>query len=233
LVAAFAVAVAGLLVVMPTTFAEAAAFSPRLTVRAPAGGRVTGSGGISCPGTCSATFRFGRRVTLTAQPVGTVFVEWGGACSGSNPTCVLVMDGNKTVTATFAIVEPLFRLTVVEPAGGTVVGSGGVSCPSTCSRGYAVGEQVTLTAQPVGTVFVEWGGACSGSNPTCVLVMDGDKTVTATFAIVDPCPPVCEPVSAGRTDAAAHRSAGAATTSRRGPAIGRRSSRYAERDQSA
>ena len=29
--------------------------------------------------------------------------------------------------------------------------------------------------------FVGWGGGCSGTSPTCVLTMDGDKSVTAEF----------------------------------------------------
>jgi uncharacterized repeat protein (TIGR02543 family) len=42
---------------------------------------------------------------------------------------------------------------------------------------------VTLAAQPHDStdVFVGWGGACSGTQQKCVLTMDSDKEVTATF----------------------------------------------------
>ena len=29
--------------------------------------------------------------------------------------------------------------------------------------------------------FVGWGGDCGGTSPTCVLTIDGDKSVTAEF----------------------------------------------------
>jgi hypothetical protein len=40
--------------------------------------------------------------------------------------------------------------------------------------------------------------AAARSRP-CTLVMNGDKTVSATFAIADPCPPVCAPATATGT----------------------------------
>ena len=53
-------------------------------------GTVTSSPvGITCAsGTCSANFAPNTMVTLTAVPgTGSVFVGWGGACSGTSPTC--------------------------------------------------------------------------------------------------------------------------------------------------
>jgi hypothetical protein len=76
-----------------------------LTVAEPTGGSVTGPG-INCPGTCTATFNSGQRVTLTARPDGDSFLFWEGDCSGSKPTCTLTMNGNKSVAATFGFIDP-------------------------------------------------------------------------------------------------------------------------------
>jgi uncharacterized repeat protein (TIGR02543 family) len=55
-----------------------------------------------------------------------------------------------------------------------------------CVHSYAPGTTVTLTESsqpepPVSSTFAGWGGACSGTDPTCTVTMDSDKTVTATF----------------------------------------------------
>ena len=56
--------------------------------------------GISCGGTCIASFTSGKTVTLTASTNGNgIFAGWGGACTGSG-ACTVTMDGNKSVTAT-------------------------------------------------------------------------------------------------------------------------------------
>jgi phospholipase C len=96
-------------VVMNATETVSAGFSPassayELTVTAPASGTgtVTSSpAGISCPGTCQASFNSGTNVTLTAT-AGTnyVFSGWGGACTGAS-TCTVDMTVAESVTATF------------------------------------------------------------------------------------------------------------------------------------
>jgi uncharacterized protein (DUF779 family) len=182
------------LVATPGAYSASGSRSPRLTVQAPVGGTVTGPR-ISCPPDCTATFSRNQRVTLTARPAaGFGFLGWGGACTGSAPTCTLRMSGNRTVSAYFGL-RP--RLTVVAPTGGIVTGPA-IDCPPTCTATYGAGQAVTLTAQPDGppVLFLEWDGDCSGGQPTCTLTMNGDKTVSATFAIADPCPPVCAPAVA-------------------------------------
>jgi hypothetical protein len=58
---------------------------------------------IVCPGAhCTAAFDPGSTVTLTAFPDGiSTFGKWAGACSGSTNICSILMDGAKSVTATF------------------------------------------------------------------------------------------------------------------------------------
>ncbi|MCC5866722.1 MAG: right-handed parallel beta-helix repeat-containing protein [Wenzhouxiangella sp.] len=58
--------------------------------------------GISCPGTCTATFAENTNVQVTATPdAGWAFSHWDGNCSGTNPVCNVVMSANRTVVARF------------------------------------------------------------------------------------------------------------------------------------
>ena len=58
--------------------------------------------GISCAPECSEAFDSGTRVALTALAgPNESFLGWGGACSGSAPTCITVADVEKTVAAKF------------------------------------------------------------------------------------------------------------------------------------
>jgi hypothetical protein len=70
-----------------------------------------------------------------------------------------------------------------DPSKGTVTSSpAGINCGTTCSSSFATGTVVTLTARTVANrVFAGWGGACSGTAPTCTVKMDAGKAVTASF----------------------------------------------------
>ena len=74
----------------------------RAGVRTTGPGRVTSRpAGISCGPRCSAAFRAGTAVRLTARPArGARFVGWSGACRGRGP-CVLRMTANRAVRAAF------------------------------------------------------------------------------------------------------------------------------------
>lgn len=59
---------------------------------------------LYCPGTCGASYPYppGTEIELIATPeTGATFLGWGGACSGSAPTCSLTMNDDQSVTATF------------------------------------------------------------------------------------------------------------------------------------
>jgi len=74
-----------------------------LTVNITGTGSVTSStGGINCPGTCSAVFPLDSSVELTATPGtgGHTFGSWTG-CSSTSNMCAVTMSRNVTVTATF------------------------------------------------------------------------------------------------------------------------------------
>ncbi len=89
-------------------------------------------------------------------------------------------------------------LTVTVSGAGTVAG-GGFSCSAgTCSQTFAAGKTISLTATPVfGSAFAGWGGDCSGASSTCVVVMNGPKSISASFTTgasgppPPPAPPVC------------------------------------------
>ena len=73
-----------------------------MTKAGPGTGTVTSSpAGISCGGTCVATFVNGTSVSLSERPgARSRFVGWSGDCSGRS-ACVLSMTTNHSVKATF------------------------------------------------------------------------------------------------------------------------------------
>ncbi len=119
----------------------------------------------------------GTRVTLKAVPPPNYrFVSWSGGASGTSPTVTITMDANKDVTANFVRLYNLY--TFVDPVGTGVV--------SPASGTFDDGAVVTLTAVPVnGYEFVGWSGMSGdmGSNPVTRVVMNWDKSVSATFRI--------------------------------------------------
>ena len=121
-----------------------------------------------------ATYVYGDDVNLTAlADEGWTFTGWlGDASGGANPTTV-IMNGNRSVTATF--VQDIYPLTI------NVVGSGSVTrSPNQAS--YLSGSVVNLTAFAVpGWTFGSWSGDLSGTSITASITMDGPMTITATF----------------------------------------------------
>jgi hypothetical protein len=158
--------------------------------------------GIACEPVCSASFTVGSTVTLTASPAsGWIFGGWGGDCGGTG-ACVLPIDGPKAITATFREQPPVMHaLAVVREGQGTISSDpAGLDCGATCSRPFLAGSNVTLRATPApGWRFVGWRGACSGTGPTCGVVMDLPKSATAAFAHLDQTAPTVRALrSSGR-----------------------------------
>jgi hypothetical protein len=158
-----------------------------LTVSVTGAGRVTGPG-IDCPTDCTEQYAAGTTVQLaTAAPAGTTLASWGGDCvsSGSAPTCVVVMDQNRSVAATFADLPPATRLLTVSVTGSGKVTGPGIDCPTDCTEQYPAGTSVQLAASTTGgTTFAGWGADCAsaGTAGSCSLTMDLNKSVSATFA---------------------------------------------------
>jgi len=157
-----------------------------LTVTTSGGGSgtVTSSpAGITCGATCVAGFEKDTLVTLTAVPdTGSVFAGWGGACSGTVPTCDVTLASAANVTATFELATYTVTVTRAGAGTGTVAGNG-LACGTTCSITVDHGTMISLTATPANlSVFAGWGGACTG-NGACALTVTDDVAITASFAL--------------------------------------------------
>jgi len=126
--------------------------------------------------------------------------DWTAMNTGLTNTIVLALGINPVTPDTLyagtngggvfkvkQVSEPVSRTLTVLRSGtgtGTVTSSpGGINCGSDCSESYDQGTSVTLTATPAsGSSFTGWsGGGCSGTG-TCVVVMNADTEVTATFS---------------------------------------------------
>jgi PKD repeat protein len=142
-----------------------------LVVTTSAGGRVT----LDPPG---GTYAPRTSVTLTATPdPGHGFAGWGGDLGGTANPATLVVDANKSVTATFA---RLYTVSVAPSTGGSVVldPAGGA---------YLSGTRVTVTAVAApGYAFGGWGGALSGTRNPETLLVAADQAISADFPISYP-----------------------------------------------
>jgi hypothetical protein len=70
--------------------------------------------------------------------------------------------------------------------GAGTVSGGTITCADTCKRasqsGFASGDVLVLTAAPsADSVFLNWGGACSGSSTTCTITVTANVVVNALF----------------------------------------------------
>jgi hypothetical protein len=159
---------------------------PSVTVTKTGSGTVLGADGkINCGGSCTTSVPAGTSVTLTANPGGTVFSGWGGACNGVDLSCTVLVNDAMNVLATFT---PIHTLSIGRGGNGTVTGnpaglqSTQISCGSNCSAKFAEGTVVNLTATPAaGLNFVNWTGACAGTAPTCTVTIASDAKVQANF----------------------------------------------------
>ena len=86
----------------------------------------------------------------------------------------LTMDANKTASVTFERIT--YTLTAVAVGGGSVNPSG----TTTQFEGATI--STTATWDESTHVFDGWSGDCQGLTATCWIIMDGDRTATATFA---------------------------------------------------
>ncbi len=145
---------------------------------------VVGSGTVT-PTVGTHTYTQGATVMLSETPdVGWQFEGWSGDVTGGTASFPLVMDSNKTVTATFTAI-PTYTLSVVTVGSGNVGLESSQALTGTGSLYQTVfysGTVVTATAYPATDwVFDVWSGAASGSANPASFVMDMNKVLTATF----------------------------------------------------
>jgi hypothetical protein len=146
------------------------------------------SAGIDCGEDCSEQYGNNAVVMLSAQPAtDSKFVGWSGACGGMSTICQVTIKQNQTVTANFESlpppVETAIILTVSKEGMGTgTVTAADIACGTICTAKYALNTTVTLNAVPIAdSSFAGWRGDCTGTTPTCQLIMSQNQTVIATF----------------------------------------------------
>lgn len=85
-------------------------------------------------------------------------------------------------TAALGLHPPTLTVSRSGAGHGTVRSDpSGIACGLTCSQAFDDRSRVTLTAKPNrGSTFTGWSGACTGSL-ACVVTMNSNESVTATF----------------------------------------------------
>ncbi|MBK7770521.1 MAG: hypothetical protein IPI48_08310 [bacterium] len=139
-----------------------------------------GGAGIITLNPAGGTYNAGTIVTVTAagEP-GWGFTGWSGDLAGATNPETLVVDGDKTVTATFAVL-PTHVLTTTVSGNGQIVRQ-----PD--DPDYLSGSSVVLTAVPdSGWQFSGWSGDLTGNANPDTLLMNADKNVHATFTVIPP-----------------------------------------------
>lgn len=160
----------------PITSAQITLQPANPTLSVATNGSGTGTVTLDPPG---GTYAPGTIVTLTASAApGSIFSGWSGNLSGSANPATVIMNSNKSITATFSIIPPQYTLTVNS-------GSGGGS--------YTAGTQVSISAYapPTGKVFDQWTGdtsalASTTASTTTVTMPNAAVNVTATYKDAPP-----------------------------------------------
>jgi dipeptidyl aminopeptidase/acylaminoacyl peptidase len=164
-------------------FPQDAAPATLTVALAPTGGGTVTSApdGLACPPVCSTEFDRGASVRLEARSNGALaFLGWTGACFSRSASCVVSMDGEKRVAASFGIDS--FKLSVSVRGPGRVVSSPPrIACASRCTATFSRGARVVLRARPARDArLARWNGACGGTK-SCTVTMSADRVVSARF----------------------------------------------------
>ena len=151
---------------------------------------------IPAPAASSPGYAPGTEVTIEASPIaGSTFNGWSGADASQlviDPEtpglASIIMDSDKSIEAVFR--QHAVLTTSVQPAGSgaitySVDEEQATPIPDDGVLHLDIGSTITLFATPIssGFRFASWqiDGEAAGSDTSIVVVMDADKTVTATF----------------------------------------------------
>ncbi|MDQ3678160.1 MAG: hypothetical protein M3401_15420 [Actinomycetota bacterium] len=158
-----------------------------------AGRVVSSTSGIDCGELCTASFRRGTRVVLTAIPQrGSSFPGWTDpACApATGDTCTITLKSTRDVVVRFNHVAAPPRAqsheleVLVRGKAGTISSepAGIESCDGRCAESLREGEVVLTASAPEGYRLGEWGRACAGTEAdVCRLTLDKPLTVLAIF----------------------------------------------------
>lgn len=124
----------------------------------------------------------GTEVTLTSvSKINNTFTNWTGDVNSTNSSITITMDGNKTIAANFTNNATAFTVST-----SVSMGSGTVALTPTGGT-YQINTTVTVTASPTsGYKFDSWSGDLSGTTNPSTLTMTVDKTISASFARINP-----------------------------------------------
>ena len=131
----------------------------------------TGSGTLSGGG----NYSYGDTATVTAMAhTGSTFSGWSGPDATECAAGSVVMDADKSCTATFTLNSYTMTVDMAGTGSGTVGGAGD----------YSYGDTTTVTATPsTGSTFDGWTGPDAAECATGAVLMDADKSCTANFTV--------------------------------------------------
>ena len=154
----------------------------------------TADGRINCGTTCSAAYRRGKVLRLTASAsTSFLFIRWDGDCIGTAPICDVALDRATTVSAYFVGQATPLGVSVGGP-GRVVSTPAGISCGGggdMCANLFEHGSTVTLTPVPAADGrFSSWDGPCAaaGSGACTLRVESPGAETAAAFGHASPSP---------------------------------------------
>jgi PKD repeat protein len=140
------------------------------------------SSGVNLPLSYAWDFNNDGIIDSSDENPSIIYSDEGTYSVSLTVTDALGASNSLTRTDYITVSSSLYNLTVNVSGKGSVTSSpAGIDCPGDCSEAYASGAGVVLTATAEENWrFSGWGGACSGTG-SCLLTMDSDQGVTATF----------------------------------------------------
>ncbi|MCF6268520.1 MAG: discoidin domain-containing protein [Melioribacteraceae bacterium] len=132
----------------------------------------SGEGSITPPG---GSYIEGVTISVSAVAAeGWQFDGWSGDITGTENPIEILMDGEKNITATFSNNQS-YSLDVSTSGSGSVM-------ITPAGNNYFAGTEVSLLASPnQGFQFDGWSGDFVSDMSPAILIMNGEKTVTANF----------------------------------------------------
>jgi hypothetical protein len=148
---------------------------------------ITSSSGHSGTTNYTRSVDSGTSISLTAPAVvgSYAFTGWSGAVVSSHATISFAMNGDRTVTANYQLVQYTLAVNSAGISGVSITSSSGHGGTTNYTRAVDSGTAVSLTApSEIGDyAFVGWSGAVVSSNATISFAMAGDRTVTANYEL--------------------------------------------------
>jgi uncharacterized protein (TIGR02145 family)/uncharacterized repeat protein (TIGR02543 family) len=140
------------------------------------------------------SFSAGEEVAVQAIAYGGYkFIGWSGAgeAGNTNPSVILKMDGNKSITAMFQKIgadgadEHVLAVSATPPHGGTVTVFADGAEFTVGSTIHKHGATVNIHAEAeTGYTFTGWSGASASTSTPITITMNENQTLVATFTPV-------------------------------------------------